>query len=1021
MAENTRAGTNIGAPVAANDSGDVLTYSLTGAGAASFDIVRSSGQLQTKAALDFETGPSYTVTVTATDPFGSPATSEVTITVTNVNEAPMFTAGATSIDHVEGTTVLDVDASNNNADAAVYTVTDEDAADDAADLKWSLSGADAGKFELTTTGATRTLSFMDAPDYESPGDSGRDNVYGVTVEVTDSEGNTAERPVTVKVINMEEAGVVELSTLQPRINFAITATLTDADNVTAGSVSWQWYKGTVTQGLLVTLDVNECVAADTNNCFIKGAASATYTPVANDVNDTLVAVALYTDGSPNGDDAKDFAMMVTANGVLADTLNKAPVFPQDLEMEGDQTDQVRMVGENVPVIGSGEATEPVRNVGAVVEAMDFITTNEGTTTDEVLTYSLGGPDEDSFSIDRSTAQISTKADVPLDKETKDTYTVTVTATDPSGLTATITVTIMVTNVDEAPTIVRAPDANVAPEFASATTSRTVAENTAAGEDIGNPVAATDNNGDTLTYALSGTDAASFDIDPDTGQLMTQAALALDYETKDSYEVMVTATDPDSASDMITVTVTVTNVEEPGMVTLWASATDALTMAPQVGDTITGAVMDPDGGVTVETWQWSRTMDTANMSNWMDIEDATGAAYMVTADDVGYYLRVMATYTDASGTDMAMGYSMPTMMVTMNAAPMFDAEAAERMVSENTAAGTNVGLPVAAMDTDAGDTLTYTLGGADMASFTIDNMGQIKVGATTMLDFETRTTYEVTVTATDPDSASDMITVTITVTNEEETGEVTLWAGTAALTMAPEVGDTITGAVMDPDGGVTVETWQWSRTMDTANMSSWMDIEDATGAAYMVTADDVGYYLRVMATYTDASGTDMEYSPATMMTIAAPMFESETDTREVPENTAAGEDIGNPVTATDADSATLTYTLGGTDAASFDIDPDTGQLMTLAALDHETKATYSVTVTASDSGGLSDSIDVTITVTDVDEDVAPADPLKDKYDANDNDEIERSEVFAAINDYLDGDAGAPTRADVFKLIELYLGD
>ena len=60
--------------------------------------------------------------------------------------------------------------------------------------------------------------------------------------------------------------------------------------------------------------------------------------------------------------------------------------------------------------------------------------------------------------------------------------------------------------------------------------------------------------------------------------------------------MVRATDLDSAElTSITVTVTVTNVEEPGMVTLWAG-TDALTMAPQVGDTITGAVMDPDGGV-----------------------------------------------------------------------------------------------------------------------------------------------------------------------------------------------------------------------------------------------------------------------------------------------------------------------------------------------------------------------------------------------------------------------------------------
>ena len=111
------------------------------------------------------------------------------------------------------------------------------------------------------------------------------------------------------------------------------------------------------------------------------------------------------------------------------------------------------------------------------------------------------------------------------------------------------VTIMVTDMDEAPEIMRAPDANVAPEFASATTSRTVAENTVAGEDIGNPVAANDANGDALTYALSGTETAvSFDIDPATGQLMTLAAL--DYETKATYEVMVTATDPGSASDSI---------------------------------------------------------------------------------------------------------------------------------------------------------------------------------------------------------------------------------------------------------------------------------------------------------------------------------------------------------------------------------------------------------------------------------------------------------------------------------------
>ena len=534
-----------------------------------------------------------------------------------------------------------------------------------------------------------------------------------------------------------------------------------------------------------------------------------------------------------------------------------------------------------------------------------------------------------------------------------------------------------------------------PAFDADTATRSVDENTVAGENIGEPVMATDADDDTLTYALSGTDAASFDIDTGTGQLMTLAAL--DYETKATYSVTVAASDSGGLSASIDVMVMVTNVDEMGEVTLWAGM-DALTMAPQVGDTITGAVMDPDGGVMVESWQWARTMDTANMNSWMDIEDASVAAYMVTADDTGYYLRVMATYTDAAGTDMAMEYSMPTMMVTMNAAPMFESETDTREVAENTVAGENIGEPVMATDADD-DTLTYALSGTDAASFDIDTgTGQLMTLAA--LDYETKATYSVTVAASDSGGLSASIDVMVMVTNVDEMGEVTLWAGMDALTMAPQVGDTITGAVMDPDGGVMVESWQWARTMDTANMNSWMDIEDASVAAYMVTADDTGYYLRVMATYTDAAGTDMamEYSMPTMMVTmnAAPMFESETDTREVAENTVAGENIGEPVMATDADDDTLTYALSGTDAASFDIDTGTGQLMTLAALDYETKATYSVTVAASDSGGLSDSIDVTITVTDVDEE-EPADPVG-RYDKNNNGRIDKDELVDGVFDY-----------------------
>ena len=698
--------------------------------------------------------------------------------------------------------------------------------------------------------------------------------------------------------------------------------------------------------------------------------------------------------------------------------------------------------------------------------------------------------------------MSTK--VALDKETKDTYVVMVTATDPSGETATVMVTIKVTNVDEPPEIMEGglaisgmsgveypengtmavatytasgPDADMAtwtlegddagdfmfsggmltfrnsPDYENPTdmgmdnmymvtimaddgtymamrnVTVTVTNEDELGMLIGqdsvgymenDTVAVGTYTADgpvTPTWSVEGDDMEAFTIGGSSGELMFASPpdfeAPADMGMDNMYQVTVKA-ESGGEMDMMDVTITVTNVDEMGEVTLWAGA-DALTMAPQVGDTITGAVMDPDGGVTGETWQWARTMDTADMSSWMPITGATAAAYMVTEGDTGYHLRVMATYTDAAGTDME--YSPATMMVTaMMTVPMFDSETATREVAENTEAGMAIGDPVMGTDAD-GDTLAYALVGTDAVSFDIDpETGQLKTLAA--LDYETKDSYEVMVTATDPDSASDMITVTITVTNVDEMGEVTLWAGTDALTMAPQVGDTITGAVMDPDGGVTGETWQWARTMDTADMSSWMPITGATAAAYMVTEGDTGYHLRVMATYTDAVGTDMEYSPATMMVTAmmtVPMFDSETATREVAENTEAGMAIGDPVMGTDADGDTLAYALVGTDAVSFDIDTATGQLMTVAALDYETKATYSVTVTASDSGGLSDSIDVTITVTNED------DTLLERFDTDVNGvsgEIDKSEVIMAINDYID-EIGGVTKKDVLDVINLYL--
>ena len=202
-------------------------------------------------------------------------------------------------------------------------------------------------------------------------------------------------------------------------------------------------------------------------------------------------------------------------------------------------------GANIPPVFR-EGTSATRSVSASASAGTSIgqpvtatDADPGTT----LTYSLEGRDAASFGINAANGQLLTVAGVTLDRST---YTVTVVASDGTD-SASITVTISVV-------------LNNPPVFSGTRTNRSVDENTPAGTDIGLPVSATDTNaGDTLTYRLSGADAASFDIVPDTGQLRTKAAL--DYETMNRYTVTVTASDGEDSST-ITVTITVEDMH-PG--------------------------------------------------------------------------------------------------------------------------------------------------------------------------------------------------------------------------------------------------------------------------------------------------------------------------------------------------------------------------------------------------------------------------------------------------------------------------
>ena len=96
------------------------------------------------------------------------------------------------------------------------------------------------------------------------------------------------------------------------------------------------------------------------------------------------------------------------------------------------------------------------------------------------------------------------------------------------------------------------------------TSRSVAENTEAGQSIGDPVSALDEDGDLLIYTLGGEDAGHFRISRNDGQLKTKSPL--NYEDRNSYTVVVTATDPFGAAASIVVTINVTDEDDPAVIT-----------------------------------------------------------------------------------------------------------------------------------------------------------------------------------------------------------------------------------------------------------------------------------------------------------------------------------------------------------------------------------------------------------------------------------------------------------------------
>ena len=512
---------------------------------------------------------------------------------------------------------------------------------------------------------------------------------------------------------------------------------------------------------------------------------------------------------------------------------------------------------------------------------------------------------------------------------------------------------------------------VAPTFDADTTARSVPENTPPGVNIGAPISATDPDetgeaaiefGNTLTYKLGGDDAASFDIDPSTGQLITKAPL--DYEDVDnqSYSVTVTVDDGETRDTTCTactrdVTITVTGEDEkPGAL---AAPTVVSTDSDNNAETFDLKVIwyapdDTGDGVTGYDVQFKKS----TAVSFTD-DDHSGTTTSTTIDDLdadtSYQVRVRATNGVGNGP-----WSLSSAGSTNkkdNVLPTFRETTVTRTVLENAEPGLVVGAPVSAMDDDNVLPLTYGLHGPDAESFDLHaTSGQIRTKRGVAYDSETKATLRVTMTVSDGQGGSDARAVTITVVDVPEAPSVPARPTVRATPKSsrsldvtwsePEnTGPAITGYDVRYRESGSNDTFRTTTATATNVTIAPTDIDPNDGDDRLTPGASYEVSVRAkngeISSVWSAAGTGR-----TSIGNSEPVFDdrsSLTDTdptteRTVAENTRPGQSVGRAVGAVDGNGDRRTYRLAAaTEAAhvaKFDINESSGQILTEASLNHE---------------------------------------------------------------------------------------
>lgn len=439
------------------DSGDTLTFFLSGVGSGDFSILSSTGLVSLNTALDHERKSSYVLSAIVRDGNGGQATSSLTVTVSDENDSLRFIGTPYSVS-------LDEDVSIGTIVLQVSAI-DEDSSDS---LTYTLSGTNSSDFSIASSSGVITTAVN--LDYESI------NSYSLTVAVSDGTDSISQA-VTISITDKNDAPTF----------VAAPYSITVAENTTTSS--------------LLTVSAADQDTADTLNFLLLGSGSELFS-----IHLTSGVVALTTALDYEVTSFYSLTVRVSdSNGGVATTSLTLTV--------SDVNDSPQFLG--APYSATISENLPSGSDVIKITAIDA--------DDDYLTYSLSGTNSGHFQISSSSGLIETTQE--LDYETLNSYSLTVSVSD-GTLSITASLTITVTNINDAPYVTNLP-ANI-----------TVVENdvTAAVIDVN----ATDPDDNNITFTLSGTGSDDFVINSATGRITL--SVPLNYELQALYSLTVRVSD-----------------------------------------------------------------------------------------------------------------------------------------------------------------------------------------------------------------------------------------------------------------------------------------------------------------------------------------------------------------------------------------------------------------------------------------------------------------------------------------------